>query len=134
MGFQIYQLEKAQAMNLLDRVAERMLLAVNESNDMDLFERDMIGEAADTVMVLYRDIERKTTQLDQPMEISLSTLAGLVANYDASGIGTATDYFARYFSNYNTYPQDFKLAAGESLPGMDELLREVDGEENWLEA
>lgn len=134
MGFQIYQLEKAQAINLLDRVAERMLL-VEELGDDD--DKDFAREACDIVLALCRNINEQRTQLDAPVDMNLSDLATLVKHYDESGRHngqSAVDYFARYFSNYNTYPSDFKLAAGEALPKMDELLREVDGEENWLES
>lgn len=128
MNFQIYQLEKSQTLDLLDRVIRRL---ENEANDLrnDDEGRD---DALDTLCNIQHNVEGLRTPLDiRESELTVGDLARLFRNYDDYHRGTAVEFFATHFSNYNTDYSEFMLAAGYALRPVDQLLRE---EEEWREA
>lgn len=118
MGFQIYQREKSQAIDLLDRIACRICDAQVEEWTEDG------QDALNDVTRLCREVENKRTQLNREVPVDLATLASLLRNFDDQKRGTAAEWFATYFSNYNTDRDEFLLAAGYTLPERDQLLRE----------
>lgn len=117
-NFQMYQMEKSQAVDLLDRVACRMM--DQQGLDFDYDNQD----ALNVVMRLCRDIDLKRTQLSL-MQLDGETLANMLAHVDATK-RSAVEYFAHYFSNFNTSVEEFRLAAGQPLKASDQLLREED--------
>lgn len=115
-NFQEYQMEKSQAVDLLDRVACRMM--DEQGRDFDYDNQDGLNE----VMRLCREIDSKRTQLSL-MQLDGETLASMLAHVDATKC-SAVEYFARYFSNLNTSVEEFRLAAGAPLKSCDQLLRQ----------
>jgi hypothetical protein len=142
MNFQIYQLEKAQALDLLDRVTTRL---INEANEMlrhaqacqvPGIDDEGYDEAIETVTRLYREIEKMATQLDaRDSNLSIADLASYLRTFDEGKRGaSAVEYFATYFTNFNTDKSDFLLAAGYALAPNDRLLYEDLDEVDWKAA
>lgn len=112
MGFQIYQREKSQALDLLDRITNRL---TDEPGGPD--DDDARDEAIETVTRLSRTIDKMTTQLNREIPVDLSALAGLLRCFDDQPrSGESAEWFARYFSNFNVNHDEFLLAAGYALP------------------
>ncbi len=120
--FAIYQREKSQAINLLDRIADRLIeyqIEVQNSGDYDYDVQD----AQNTVTRLINDVEAKRTQLDA-QTVTLTEVANLLRNIqDAQRGAFACEYAATHFSNFNIDRDEFLLACRYSLPTRDELLR-----------
>lgn len=129
MNFQIHQLEKAQALDLLDRVTTRLVNEANELRDDD----EGRDTAIETLTCIYRNVDGLRTQLDaRESQLSIADLANLFHGFDTQhSYRSAVEYFATYFSNFNTDKIDFLLAAGYALRPVDELLREDEDEINW---
>jgi hypothetical protein len=142
VNFQIYQLEKAQALDLLDRVTTRLNLEAEEmlaharACHVPGIDDEGHDEAIETVTRLYREIEGMATQLDaRETNLSVAALANLLADYDdRRRTMNAVDYFATYFTNFNTDKSDFLLAAGYALAPNDRLLYEDLDEVDWKAA
>ena len=124
MSFQLYQLEKAQALDLLNRIQEHVGRALetpaNEEGDFTATSR--------TIDDLYFSIRNKRTEFDE-RTISLTELADAMQSFQLRYSNTNTvspeqtvSWFARYFSNWNCASEDFELAAGFPLQDTSKLL------------
>jgi hypothetical protein len=127
MGFQIYQREKSQAIDLLDRVASRLIdfnISAERSGDFDYDVQD----AQNTVTRLTGEIEAKRTQLDVP-QMSYADIMQLARNYEDNKRSwpSPVQFFATYLSNTAQADRDeIMLAAGYTLPEREQLLRECE--------
>lgn len=125
MNYQITQLAKSQALNLLDRVTNRL---INEANELR-GEDEARGEATETVTRLYREIAELNSNLRvKEVPVDLETLASLMRNFEDQKLKSPVQYFATYFSNFNIDSLEFFLAAGYALPEGEQLLRECDSD------
>lgn len=129
MSVQIYQIEKSQAIDLLDRISNRML---DQSFRVDWDDDNLVSDGCDAVMALCRDIDRKSTELSNKNMTfaNVMEISGQAEELRGSVVG----FMARHLSNYNVDPTACLLAAGYALPERYKLCYEENGGEvNWQE-
>jgi hypothetical protein len=122
MGFQLFQRERSQVLDLLDRVQDRIETFMG-IGDEDM--HDAYNEASKTIRRLYRETERKITQLDVAT-VSVSHVMQMMRSYEDQGeTHRAVQFAATWMSNLAQADRDeIMLAAGYALPERDQLLRE----------
>jgi hypothetical protein len=86
---------------------------------------DAYNEASKTIRRLYRETERKITQLDVAT-VSVSHVMQMMRSYEDQGeTHRAVQFAATWMSNLAQADRDeIMLAAGYALPERDQLLRE----------
>jgi hypothetical protein len=119
MGFEIYQLEKSRALNLLDRV-NRHLLDFRKSTYDDNYA-DAVQDAISDLSQLTDVLKTKRTPLDEHT-MTLTEVAQLFRVAGDNPCEYAAIYFASNFSSVTR--NEFLYACGYTLSKQDQLLRE----------
>lgn len=79
MNFQIYQLEKSQALDILDRASDRLTTLANEGGNYGDSANEDLCNAIETLTAQARSISELRTQLDiRETALTVADIAQLV--------------------------------------------------------